>query len=104
MTDVEAQIARETDDTKLADLKTLKTNITAWVSGNATQYSKDKLFENSEEGSPIGLYVGLILTAVMVIGALIMIQKKKADEYAMLEEGGEAEDVYLRYVDSDLCG
>lgn len=94
MADVEAQIARETDDTKLADLKTLKTSISGWVSGNATEYSKDVLLEKEEEGSPIGLYVGLILTAIMVIGALVMIQKKKADEYAMLEEGGEAEDAY----------
>jgi hypothetical protein len=38
----------------------------------------------------------------MVISALVLIKKKKDEEYAMLEEGGEAEDKYYKYVDLEV--
>jgi len=39
---------------------------------------------------------------IMLCSAGYLINKKKREEYALLEEGGDAEDSYRRFVDEEL--
>ena len=63
-----------------------------------------KEYQESVQGSRIGLIVGLtiVLMAVCVTG--LMILKKRNDDYWAddEDEGGEKEDYFKRMVDSDI--
>ena len=59
--------------------------------------------EEANAGSKAGLIVGLSCTLIMLCSAGYLINKKKREEYALLEEGGDAEDSYRRFIDQELC-
>ena len=64
--------------------------------------AKDLIKEEDDAATKAGLIVGLSCTLMLLITAGYLINKKKREEYALLEEGGSAEDSYRRFVDEEL--
>ena len=57
---------------------------------------KDKQHVMSNGGSKVGLILGLILTLGAVIGTFGYILKKRSQAISEFDEGGEAEDRFVR--------